>query len=111
MYESNVKPNPEEFFDFKAVIIEEFNALQIPGMPKVNDLNALEGSFVNLEYILPSGKKVKFLDDNRVYLGNQLECDSNNDRCFGVIAGTDFLLVCTYGENGKDAELVMYKKR
>ncbi len=107
-----IKIGGEEMFEeFKNKIIEEFNELKIQGMPKVEDLNKLAGSFVNLEYTLPSGESIKFLDDNSTYLGNQLECEFGSDRCFGVVAGTDFLLVCTYGENGSNPELVMYKKR
>ena len=33
------------------------------------------------------------------------------DRCFGIVANMDFLLVCTYEENGENPELVIYKKR
>ena len=32
-------------------------------------------------------------------------------RCFGLVANMDFLLVCTYEENGENPELVLYKKR
>ncbi len=101
----------EKFNEFKMQIIEEFNALHIEGMPKVDKLNALIGSFVNLEYELPNGKRVKFLDDNATYLGNQFECEFGGDRCFGIVANMDFLLVCTYEENGANPELVIYKKR
>lgn len=101
----------EELETFKQNIIDEFNGLNIPGMPKVEKFNALAGSFVNLEYTLPNGEKAKFLDDNSVYLGNQLECEFDSETCFGIIAGPDFLLVCTYGENGENPELVTYKKR
>lgn len=80
-------------------------------MPRVNDLYALNGSFVNLEYILTNGQMVKFLDDNSIYLGNQLEFEMSGGRCYGIVAGMDFLLVCTYGENGADPELVLYKRR
>ena len=41
-------------------------------MPRVEKLNALVGSYVNLEYPLPNGAKVKLLDDNVTYLGNQI---------------------------------------
>lgn len=99
------------FQEFKGKIVEEFNELKIQGMPKVENLNILAGSFVNLGYTLPSGENVKILDDNNIYLGNQLECEFGADRCYGIIAGMDFLLVCTYGENGSDPELIMYKKR
>lgn len=101
----------EKFLEFKQTLIDEFNALNIPGMPEVEDLNILEGSFVNLEYTLPSGESVKFLNDNSMYLGNQLECEFDSDYCFGIISSMDFLLVCRYGENGANPELLMYKKR
>lgn len=101
----------EKLNELQKQIIKEFNALHIAGMPKVEKLNVLNGDFVNLEYRLPSGKTTKFLDDGAVYLGNQLECSLGGDRCFGLIAGAEFLLVCTYGENGADPELVLYKKR
>lgn len=101
----------EKFNEFKMQIIDEFNALHIEGMPKVDKLNALIGSFVNLEYELPNGKTVKFLDDNMTYLGNQFECVFGGNRCFGIVANMDFLLVCTYEENGANPELVIYKKR
>lgn len=81
------------------------------GLPKVESLNALIGSYVNLEYPLPNGAKVKFLDDKVTYLGNQLESEFGGDRCFGILANMEFILVCTYGENGTDPELVLYKKR
>ena len=66
---------------------------------------------MNLEYRLPNGEKVKFLDDRKTYLGNQLECEYGGDRCFGVVADIDFILICTYEEDGKNPELVLYKKR
>ena len=74
-------------------------------------LNALVGSYVNLEYRLPNGQLVKFLDDGTTYLGNQLEPEYGGDRCFGVLANMDFILICTYAEGGADPELVLYKKR
>lgn len=100
-----------EFEKFKLQLIDEFNALHIDGMPKVEKLNALVGGFVNLEYTLPSGQKVKFLQDGKTYLGNQLECLFDEETCFGILADMSFLLVCTYGKNGQNPELVLYKKR
>lgn len=97
--------------EFKYKLIDEFNELNIPGMPKVNELYALLGSYVNLEYTLPSGESIKFLDDNSIYLGSQLECEFGGGRCYGIVAGNDFLLVCEYGEKGSNPELVMYKRR
>ena len=99
------------FDAFKQKLIEEINELHIEGMPKVEKLNALVGSYVNLEYRLPSGKKVRFLDDQTTYLGNQLEPEFGGDRCFGVLANMDFILVCTYEQDGENPELVLYRKR
>ena len=100
-----------EFEAFKQQLIEEINDLHIEGMPKVEKLNALVGSFVNLEYRLPSGQKVKFLDDGATYLGNQLESEFGGDRCFGVLANMDFILIATYEAGGENPELLLYKKR
>ncbi len=74
-------------------------------------LNALVGAYVNLEYRLPNGEKVKFLDDEKTYLGNQLESEFGGERCFGVLANMDFIMISTYGAKGEDPELVLYKKR
>lgn len=100
-----------QFEEFKQQLINEINELHIEGMPKVEKLNALAGEFVNLEYMLPSGNSVKFLDDKKTYLGNQLECEFGGERCFGILANMDFLLVCTYEKDGLNPELVLYKKR
>lgn len=101
----------EAFEAFKQQLATEFNDLHIEGMPEVTGLNVLTGSYINLEYPLPSGEKVKLLHDNATYLGNQLPCLYGGERCFGIAANTKFLLVCTYGANGEEPELVVYKKR
>ncbi len=100
-----------QFEAFKRQLIDEINALQIEGMPKVDKLNALVGAYVNLEYPLPGGMKARFLDDRTTYLGNQLESGLEEGRCFGVLANMDFILICTYGCDGADPELILYKKR
>ena len=100
-----------QFEQFKQQLISEINALHVEGMPKVEKLNALVGQFVNLEYPLPSGEKAKFLNDQTTYLGNQLESEFGGERCFGVLANMDFILICTYEAEGKNPELVLYKKR
>ena len=97
--------------EFKKQLINEINDLHINGLPRVDKLNALVGKYVNLEYTLPNGQKVKFLDDQKTYLGNQLESEFGGDRCFGILAGMDFILVCTYEKNGENPELLIYKKR
>jgi hypothetical protein len=68
------------------------------------------GGYVNLEYTLPNGNTVKFLNDSATYLGNRLESETV-DRCSGIAANADFILICTYEENGANPELVIYKKR
>ena len=99
------------FEALKKQLLEEINALGVEGMPRVEKLNALVGSYVNLAYPLPSGISVKFLDDRTTYLGNQLEPEAGGGRCFGVLANADFILISTYGRDGADPELVLYKKR
>ena len=100
-----------QFEAFKKQLIDEINDLHIEGMPKLEKLNALVGQFVNLEYRLPNGIMVKFLNDGTTYLGNQLESEFGGDRCFGVLANMDFILVSTYEKDGVNPELVLYKKR
>ena len=96
---------------FKQRLIQEINDLHIEGLPKVEKLNALVGQYVNLAYPLPNGSSVKFLNDQTTYLGNQLESEFGGDRCFGVLASMDFIMISTYGANGEAPELVLYKKR
>ena len=100
-----------QFDAFKKQLIKEINALSIEGMPKVEVLNALVGKYVNLEYHLPHGPTVKFLDDQTPYLGTQLESEIVEGLCFGVLASMDFILICTYEKEGSNPELVLYKKR
>lgn len=99
----------EGFAALKNALIAEINALGIPGL-QVDDLNLLNGYYVNLEYPLANGSTVKFLKDNDVYFGTQIERE-NSDRCCGVAANRDFLLVCEYGCNGENPELLLYRKR
>ncbi len=99
-----------QFEKFKQQLIREINELNIGGMPKIKRLNALVGKYVNLEYMLPNGNLVKFLDDSKTYLGNQLENEFDSERYFGVIANMEFLLISTYKKDGLNPELVLYKK-
>ncbi len=100
-----------QFEAFKKRLIKEINDLHIEGMPKIEKLNALVGKYVNLEYRLPNGVKTKFLDDRTTYLGNQLESEFGGERCFGVLAHMDFIMISTYEKDGVNPELVLYKKR
>lgn len=100
----------DKFEKFKCQLIREFNLLlQMEGLPRVENLNVLPGEFVNMEYTLPNGERVKFLDDHATYLGSQLEGEGG--RCYGIAGNMAALLICTYGENGENPELVIYKKR
>lgn len=90
---------------FKARLIAAFNALPIPDMEPVTHLNALKGSYINLEYTLPNGQRMKFWDDNKIYFGNQ-QHKKDSDRCYGVAADDTYLLVSEYGCDGADAEIV-----
>ena len=108
---ANMGDDGDEKRDKDKQLIDEINALQIEGMPRLERLNVLVGKYVNLEYRLPNGMNVKFLDDEKTYLGNQLECEFGGERCFGVLADMDFILISTYEAEGTNPELVLYKKR
>ena len=104
----------ESFEEIKKELINEINSLNIDGMPKIEELYPLHGEFVNIEYSLPNGTKVKFLNDNEAYLGNQVECifnDENMKKYFGIVANMNFILVSEYDEDGNNTELIVYKKR
>lgn len=73
-------------------------------------MRRLNGFYVNLEYPLPNGQSVKLLEDNKVYLGNQIEIQGSG-RCYGIVADEKYLLVCEYGCEGADPQIVVYKRR
>lgn len=99
----------EAFKKMKEILIAEFNTLGIQSL-QVDNLNLLNGFYINLEYHLANGKSVKLLEDNRVYLGNQIEVPGS-DRCYGIVADDTYLLVCEYGGNGTEPQIVVYKRR
>ena len=94
----------------KQQLIDEVNALGIKGMPHIDNLFVLQGSFVNMEYTI-NGNKVKLLDDNATYWGNQVERQGADGRCFGIACDEHYILVSEYGKDGADAELVVFKRR
>ena len=101
----------EKYSEFKQMLLREVNSLlEANGIPKAENLNELPGAFVNLAYPIPSGKAVKFLDDTKIYLGTQIEF-GDMGVCFGVVADTGFILICSYSVNGSEPELIAYKKR
>lgn len=55
-------------------------------------------------------QSVKLLEDNCVYLGNQIEIPDSN-RCYGIVADDHYLLVCEYGCNGTEPQIILYKKQ
>lgn len=94
----------------KEQLIKEFNALGIEDMEEVKELHQAKGSFVNLDFSLPCGKIAQLWDNDKTYYVNQIE-KKNSGRCYGLTADEKYLLVCEYGEGGKDAEIVVLKRR
>ena len=91
-------------------LMEEFNSLNLADLPPVTAFYQLNGAYVNLEYTLPNGSKIKLLDDTKVYFGCQIE-RPGSERCYGLVADENYLLVCEYGCNGAEPEIVYYKRR
>lgn len=102
----------EGYLAFKQKLMDEINDLNIDGMETVTELYPLVGSFINLAYPVPGGT-VRFLKDDEVYLGAQVRnlFDESGKTCFGVIARESFILICTYGKNGINPEIVLYRRR
>ena len=90
-------------------LLAEIKKLGIKEFEKINSLNLLDGSYLNLEVELPNGTKAKLLDDNKKYYANQVDI-ACSDKCYGVAADEDFIIVYRYGCDGADAELVQIKK-
>lgn len=90
-------------------LIAQFNALGIEDMPPLSALYALKGAFINMTYKLPGGQPARFWDDDKIYLGSQLPRPGTN-RCFGLAADENYLMVCQYCEDGTDAEIIVFKK-
>lgn len=106
---SCVAERNKDFVALKKNLIDEINDLHIDGLA-INDLFLLHGDYVNLEYPLPNGSKIRFLNDKDIYLGNQIEKENSN-RCYGVVADERIILICEYGCGGKDPEIILYKRR
>ena len=106
---SCVAERNKDFTSLRQLLIDEINDLGIEGLA-LSDLNLLTGSYVNLSYPLANGSAVQFLKDDDIYLGNQVE-KADSERCYGIVANEVFILVCEYGCNGSDPEIVLYKRR
>lgn len=101
----------EKYAEFKKLLLEEVNALlRANDIPQADVLSELPGSFVNLTYPLPNGKTVQLLDDKKVYLGTQIAF-ADLGICYGVVADTAFIVICSYSVNGSEPELIVYQKR
>ncbi len=99
------------YIAFKVKLLQEINEwLLRSGLPQATEPVELSGAYVNLEYPLPNGERAKFLDERKIYLGCQIE-QEGLERCIGVVADTTFILVASYGKNGSNPELILYKHR
>lgn len=93
----------------KERLIKEFNTLNITDMDEVKELYEGKGSFVNLNFTMPSGQTIKVWDDNKTYYINQVE-KRGSTKCYGLTADEHYILVCEYGEYGSDAEIIIFKR-
>ena len=101
----------DAYRQFKKKLAGEVNALLAAnGLGGTDGLYELVGAYVNLAYPMPSGETVKFLNDKNIYLGAQVEF-ADRGVCYGVVADTGFILLCSYGEGGSEPVLVAYHKR
>ncbi len=106
---SCVAERNRNFLTLKNQIIEEINSFGIKDLT-LNDFNLLNGAYVNLAYPLPNGTTVQFLNDNDIYFAKQIE-RPNSERCYGIVANEEFILICEYGCNGANPEIILYKRR
>ncbi len=96
--------------EYKVKLMQEINSIGITDMPEIIELFSLKGSFINLEYECSNGNKLKFWKDNDIYLGTQIP-KTDSDRYYGVTADDNYILICEYGEDAADPEIILYKKR
>jgi len=74
----------EAYRQFREMLLGEINALLAQeGIGPADGLFELAGAYVNLEYPMPGGEKVKLLNDKNIYLGAQLECADQGICCVG----------------------------
>ena len=101
----------EAYRQFKERLLDEVNALlTAEGLGPVGGLVELVGRYVNLAYPLPSGERVKLLNDSNIYLGALIELKDLGVSC-GVVADTGFILISSFGVNGSEPELIAYQRR
>ena len=97
-------------FDYmKEMLLKKVRELGIEELKNLDCLNELKGDYINLELKLPNGNFAKLLNDNKMYFCNQVE-RNGKDRCYGIAADENQILICEYDCNGSGAELVMWIK-
>ena len=101
---------PHAASPLKQQLVDEVNALNIPGMPKIDNLFIVQGEYINKEYDI-NGNKVKLFDDNANYWGTQVPKQGAEERFFGVACDEKTIVVSEYGKDCADLELVMIKRR
>lgn len=79
-------------------------------LPFIEELSEYEGAFVNIEYTLPNGKKIKLLDDNDMYLAAQVE-NPELEICYGVVIDAGCIIIGSYDYEGSNAKLLLYRQR
>ena len=96
---------------FKKALLAEINRLlAAEGLPVADALYELLGEDVNLAYPLPDGRRVTFLSNEKIYLGTQIALPDPGV-CVGAVADASFILLCRYGVDGADPEILLYKQR
>ncbi len=55
-------------------------------------------------------EKNAVLRNDTIYLGNQIEF-ADLGVCCGAVCSAGFILICSYGRDCSDPELILYKKR
>ena len=90
-------------------LLELLHQLGIAELGQIQQLYELKGDFINLECRLPNGQYAKLLDDDKLYYGAEI-CKTGSSRCYGVAGDAGQLVVYEYGENGTEAELVLWKR-
>ena len=101
----------EKYEEVQKQLLQEINSLCVEGMPEVTQLFPLNGAFINMDYPLPNGNTVPFLNNNEAYLGSQVVSQKNSQKCFGIAANLEFILVSEYSAGGENPALILFKRR
>jgi len=88
-------------------VLARLSKMGIPELENIQKLNELSGDFINLECTFPNGTKGKILDNQKMYLAAQTEIPGS-DRCYGIAADEQQVVVYQYGCGGSHAVLVLW---